>query len=417
MDFPPIEGYKCKGELGGQGSRTAFLVRHSEQDRESVIKVFRLEDIHPNIARYRGVHTLPEIFRLEIGILKDNPHPNIVACYHGDSVGDTYFIEEEYMAGGDIAQHLPGLSTGRALNWFTQMLEGVAHLHKVPIVLRDLKLENVLSSGDRRIVKIDDLELASTLEGSLEKTPRSMVSRRYRAPELDRDRPATTQTDIYSLGCCLFYLLSGEVESLREINQIQDSPHHKTAVSNVLMSSGVPDEYHQPIMGALAWDPAARFENVQQLRAAVIEAENSVAGRNYNGSDCEALLQIYRNLGDTRNMPTGFGEIVVAGAGIRDVEPRSWHDDVYIVCERREQVEGFLRIRFHPRGESLISQETIEYDCILAPEDNAQEVYNLLISHADRKIDELIQTMPDRYLISISINVPFINGECLWQHA
>jgi serine/threonine-protein kinase len=124
-----IPGYEIIKQIGEGGSRTAYLALREHCTDPTVVKVFRTNGVHERIADQRDRHSLEEILQAEVEILRRFSHPNIIRIFNHGNVDDSFFIEEEYMAGGTIEDALAELSEYKALDVFQQMTRGVRFLH------------------------------------------------------------------------------------------------------------------------------------------------------------------------------------------------------------------------------------------------------------------------------------------------
>ncbi len=254
-----ISGYTIIKQIGEGGSRTAYLAQREFCSDPIVVKVFKTGAVHERIGDQRERHTLVEILEREVEVLRRFSHPNLIRIFNHGKVDETFFIEEEYMAGGTIEDMLPYLQGYKALAFFRQIAEGVHFLHGNGILIRDLKLNNVLLSEDRQVAKLDDLELCSNLGQHALKGTRG--SDRYTAPELFGQQ-ATVQTDMYALGACLYYMLTKERETLAKINKFGRESYNAQLEGAIQRT---PNIYHDLLRGCLAYAPENRFPDVLAL--------------------------------------------------------------------------------------------------------------------------------------------------------
>ena len=321
-----IPGYEIIRKIGEGGSRTAYLARKQHCRDTSVVKVFKTEHVHERIKDQRKRHSLVNILQREVELLRRFSHPNLVRIFNHGEVGNTFFIEEEYMAGGTIEDVLPHLEGYKALAFFQQIAAGVHFLHGVGIVVRDLKLNNVLLSEDRQVAKLDDLELCGELGKQALKGTRG--SDRYSAPELFRKR-ATLQTDMYALGACLYYMLTKEKATLADINRLRRKAYNERLEE---VMERAPRIYHDILSGCLAYNPQDRFPDVLALLRTVeavppvqkdlqsrynwqfppdrdqhqcIIGERNVVFRDAQNGDLEALIPLYDKTFERHNRLKG----------------------------------------------------------------------------------------------------------------
>jgi serine/threonine protein kinase len=153
-------------------------------------------------------------------------HPNIVIAFEVNQIGETHFLAMEYMDGIDLAklvQQSGPLSIPNACEYVRQAALGLQHAHEKGLVHRDIKPGNLIVSRpnpqEPPVVKILDFGLArfeseSTQAERLTQLGTIVGTVAYIAPEQAQNaRTADIRADIFSLGCTLFYLLTGKAIS------------------------------------------------------------------------------------------------------------------------------------------------------------------------------------------------------------
>src|SRR5512139_3182154 len=208
-------------------------------------------------------------------------HPNIITVYELGLEGEQLFMAMELLDGVDLKHALTArpMTLDDKVGVALQVGEGVAFAHSKDIVHRDLKPANIhiLPSGK---VKILDFGLAR-LSGS-EMTTAGMVmgTPHYMSPEQVRGQKADARSDVFSLGCVFYELLSGrkpfDAESMHgvlfKIMQEDPVPLREAA-------PGTPDPVVHVVEKALAKNAADRFANASELLAALRQARRALAGR------------------------------------------------------------------------------------------------------------------------------------------
>ncbi|KAI6045783.1 Pkinase-domain-containing protein [Pisolithus marmoratus] len=153
----------------------------------------------------------------EIDLLKDLQHPNIVK-YLYSSVDDDYLnIFLEYVPGGSVTALLRSYGAFEeplVKNFVRQILEGLNYLHERDIVHRDIKGANVLVDNKGGI-KISDFGISKKVDGNLLTgkrvyRPSFQGSVFWMAPEVVQQKVHTTAADIWSVGCLVVEMLTGE---------------------------------------------------------------------------------------------------------------------------------------------------------------------------------------------------------------
>ncbi|KAL1968784.1 hypothetical protein VTN77DRAFT_1145 [Rasamsonia byssochlamydoides] len=150
------------------------------------------------------------VIMLEIDLLKNLDHPNIVK-YHGFvKTPDTLNIILEYCENGSlhsIAKNFGRFPENLVALYMSQVLNGLLYLHEQGVIHRDIKGANILTTKEG-LVKLADFGVASRTTGLREST---VVGTPYwMAPEVIELSGATTASDIWSLGCTVIELLEGK---------------------------------------------------------------------------------------------------------------------------------------------------------------------------------------------------------------
>lgn len=223
-----LKPYLLVERLGEGGAGQVFKARHLQLHRQVALKIIRRELLaDPEVVRR---------FYREIQLISQLTHAHIVHAYDAGPVGDTHFLVMEFVRGVDLAKQvrLSGpLPAPAAIDYIRQAALGLQHIHQAGLVHRDLKPHNLLVSRAEGssagaypwgVVKLLDLGLARfDFEGKAEAagstsrdglTPVGAVligTLDYMAPEQALDfHAADIRADIYSLGCTLHFLLTGQ---------------------------------------------------------------------------------------------------------------------------------------------------------------------------------------------------------------
>ena len=201
--------YKLLGHLGTGGMSSVYLAEHVLMQRRVAIKV--LPKSRVGDSSYLGR------FHLEAKAAASLDHRNIVRAYDVDNEGDTHYLVMKYVEGEDlqnVVQSQGPLDFDTAANYIAQAAEGLHHAHQAGLIHRDIKPANLLVD-ERGVVKILDMGLALfTKEDkaslTLQHDENVLGTADYLAPEQAlNSHTVDVRADIYSLGCTLYFLLTG----------------------------------------------------------------------------------------------------------------------------------------------------------------------------------------------------------------
>ncbi len=140
-------------------------------------------------------------------------HPNVVQVHDVGSADDFHYIVMQYVEGRNLDAILKDkgrLAVPQALAVVRHVANALAAAHALGIVHRDIKPANILVSKDGR-VKVADFGLARDAETgrTVSTTGQILGTPAYMAPEQAEGKPTDARTDLYSLGCTLYHLVTG----------------------------------------------------------------------------------------------------------------------------------------------------------------------------------------------------------------
>ena len=210
-------------------------------------------------------------FKREINLNRKIKHPNVARIHDFGMSGDFPYITMEYVPGSDlrtIIQREGRLSQARAISILRQIALGSDAAHKLGIIHRDLKSQNVMVE-DSGAVAILDFGLARgktteqlTLDSVMVGTPH------YMSPEQALGRPTDARSDVYSIGVMAYECLTGHVPYDGESPLVIAMKHvSEPPPDDLRHHTNVAPEFIAIAYRALAKDPAARFESAADLEA------------------------------------------------------------------------------------------------------------------------------------------------------
>ncbi len=259
------ERYRLVRLLGEGGMGAVYEAEHRVMQRPVALKV-----ISP---RFVSNAAAVDRFRREARAAARLSHPNIVHAYDAENAGETHFLVTEYIAGttlGRLVKEGGPLPAALACEYARQAALGLQHAHERGMVHRDVKPDNlILTEGG--VVKVLDFGLASLTaergEDGLTDQNVVMGTPEYMAPEQAEDsRSADTRADVYSLGCTLFYLLTGKAPYPASTSMLKILGHRERPVPAI---PGLPDGLMALLRRLMAKRPEDRYQTPGEAAAAL----------------------------------------------------------------------------------------------------------------------------------------------------
>lgn len=269
--------YRIESLIGRGGMGEVWKARHTGLRRRVALKILGIQhrDSDPSVRR----------FEREVWAMSSLSHPNTVRILdHGVTPEGIRYYAMELLHGQDLRAHLQQhgpLDAARCRRLGLQAAASLAEAHRAGLIHRDIKPSNLFLAtitGEADFLKVLDFGIAKvasedatdlTKQGQLLGTPR------YMAPEVALGAPADARSDVFSLGCVMYELLTGEpairgVSSmyslLQQLEQVPPPPSE-------LLGHPVPKKLEAVIMRCIAKDPEQRYADAGALRAALEEAE------------------------------------------------------------------------------------------------------------------------------------------------
>ncbi len=254
--------YLIERKLGQGGMGTVYLAKHTDLKKMVALKVLS-QDKAKN-------PTLVKRFKAEAQAAGQLEHPNIVAVFDTGEVDGYLYIAMEYVDGIDLFEQVKRrgvIPVKRSIDIIKQVASALQHAFEQNIVHRDIKPSNLLLRQDG-VVKVTDLGLArsidDTLETNITRAGTTVGTVDYMAPEQARSsKSADIRSDIYSLGCTWYQMLTGEppfpdgsltnklqahaikpIPDPRELNE--NIPEGLIAILQRMMSKKPEDRYQSP---------------------------------------------------------------------------------------------------------------------------------------------------------------------------
>ncbi|MEZ6066588.1 MAG: protein kinase [Planctomycetaceae bacterium] len=213
QELPDVAGielghFEIESRIARGGMGTVFLARDKRLDRVVALKVLSNEQLRDPAAVQR--------FHNEARAAAKLDHENIARVYYLGEERGVHFIAFEHIRGTTVREEVATkgfLSADEAVNYTLQSCEALKHIEAAGLVHRDIKPSNLIVTASGR-VKLVDLGLARNLDPESEQdltvTGTTLGTFDYISPEQARNpRAVDIRSDIYSLGCTLYQMLTG----------------------------------------------------------------------------------------------------------------------------------------------------------------------------------------------------------------
>ncbi len=284
-----VGNYELEEVIGAGGMGDVYKARHTQFGRVRAVKVIKPQFVvagHEDVIR-RFYNEIKAVGRLE--------HKNIVVAIDSSSPDDKlHYLVMEFIEGLSldemVVRHGP-LPVAEACEIIRQAARGLQYIHKHEMVHRDIKPSNLMvtlvdadqisgdstlvdnEDGERAVVKILDLGLALLAVDNQDRLTRfdhkAMGTGMYMPPEQWRTTSVDIRADIYSLGCTLYHLLSGNPPFF-DSDLRAEKAHEKSAVPPIRNSmQPLPRKLWEVLQKMLEKRPEDRYDSPAEVAAAL----------------------------------------------------------------------------------------------------------------------------------------------------
>ncbi|OBA81915.1 hypothetical protein A9W99_13110 [Mycobacterium sp. 1164966.3] len=268
-----VSGYRIERLLGSGGMGAVYLAANPYLPRYDALKVLSAQlSANPDF-RARFIR--------EADLAAGLDHPNIVSIYdRGETADGQLWIAMQFVDGTDADKAVRSgiMAPARAAHVVGEAARALDYAHQRGVVHRDIKPANLLLSGpvgpDERVL-LGDFGIARALgDAGLTTTGSLIATLPYAAPEVLAGGMADARADLYSLGCTLFRMLTGQepFATAGGLAALVAAHLHAPPPRVTDQLPGISPRMDGVIATAMAKHPAQRFSSARQLAAAAAEA-------------------------------------------------------------------------------------------------------------------------------------------------
>ena len=255
--------YRLGEQIGAGGMARVYRADDTRLDRPVAIKVLSQQ--------YAEDPSFVDRFRREAQTAAKLNHPNVVGVYDNGAEDGTNYIVMEFVEGRTLAEFLAGggrLSPTRAVEVSEAVCRALSYAHDRGVVHRDIKPGNVMVTRDGQ-VKVMDFGIArlSTTAETIAQTAAVLGTAAYLSPEQAQGERVDGRSDIYSLGCVLYELLTGSppfpgdsamAVAMKHISEAPPVPS--------LRNPDITPQMDAVVMKAMAKNPENRYQTAEEFR-------------------------------------------------------------------------------------------------------------------------------------------------------
>lgn len=260
-----VDGYEIIDLVGRGGNGAVYKALERELDRIVAIKLLMDPSNQTQLNR----------FRREVQALSRLDHPHIMKCYRAGFIGSHLYVAMEYWSANSLLRYIgdKGNDWQSVTAVIARVCQALDYAHRHGIVHRDVTPANILvkNLNEPDSVKVLDFGLARLLDGpnqqNITATGELIGSVYYMSPEQCTGQEADARSDIYSLGCVLYALLTGEPPfSAENAFGLMHKHVHENQVPPSKLAPEVPKALDSIVATAMAKSPETRYRSMDDFQ-------------------------------------------------------------------------------------------------------------------------------------------------------
>lgn len=301
--------YVMLEQLGKGGMATVYKAKHRGRNQVVALKVLADEVKDQKETSYR--------FDREVQAAAKVSHPNIVAAFDSFHDRDLHYLVMEFVDGPNLSQLLKKsgpVTYKEALNYTYQVARGLEHAHGRRIVHRDIKPDNLLLDPfgtikilDMGLARFDNAPPVDRHPDSLERLTQMgtmLGTADFMSPEQSVDpRQADYRSDIYSLGCTMYFLLTGKGPYSKDTTMATLMAHSTEKIPQIQsVRPEVPQEVQAVFAKMVAKNPRDRYQEMSEVIADIVRILPELGG---GASVLDAAATVKTQTGSSTVVATG----------------------------------------------------------------------------------------------------------------
>ncbi len=255
--------YRLGEQIGAGGMARVYRAEDTRLDRTVAVKILS--------AQFADDPSFVDRFRREAQTAAKLNHPNVVGVYDNGAEDGTNYIVMEFVEGRTLAEFLSGggrLSPTKSVEVAESVCTALEYAHQRGVVHRDIKPGNIMVTRDG-LVKVMDFGIArlTTTAETVAQTAAVLGTAAYLSPEQAQGQSVDGRSDIYSLGCVLFELLSGRAPFSGDSAMAVAMKHiHDAPPVPSKLNPEITPQMDAVVMKALAKNRDNRYQTAEEFR-------------------------------------------------------------------------------------------------------------------------------------------------------
>lgn len=265
------ERYDFIEELGIGGMGSVYKVFDKKIKEEVALKILK-----PEIVDEKTI----ERFSSELKLARKIRHENVCQMYDINEEKGTHYITMEYVPGEDLKsfiRRVGQLPVGKTISITKQVCEGLSEAHRLGVVHRDLKPQNIMidKEGNARIM---DFGIARSIKGKGITGAGMMIGTpEYMSPEQVEGKEVDQRSDIYSLGVNLYEMVTGQVPFEGDTPFTIGMKHKSETPKNPKeLNAQIPEDLSRVILRCMEKDREKRYQKAEELISELTNIEKGI---------------------------------------------------------------------------------------------------------------------------------------------
>jgi serine/threonine protein kinase len=275
----PGDRFELVDHIGSGGFGDVWRARDQVLGREIALKFLALDRLAGPRASPERISQIRDRFSRESLIAAKVDSPYVARIYDCHMEDDKPFLVMEYVDGEPLSTYVgvTPLPLARICRWTSQIAQGLATAHDQSVVHRDIKPGNVLVREADSDVRIVDFGLSRFVDAT--ETRSAAGTPLYMSPERCRAEPGDERSDLYSLGCVMYEMVTGWPpfgDAHADPVALAQAHQNRAPAQPQAQVPGVPLALERLIMALLAKDPQQRPLNARAVVHAIKELEQDL---------------------------------------------------------------------------------------------------------------------------------------------